>query len=60
MADKKPRKRKLKYQPNPLSCGAQHVAVVRNGDLYTWGRASHGRLVKIVCLTLYVTNMILT
>ena len=47
MADKKPRKRKLKYQPNPLSCGAQHVAVVRNGDLYTWGRASHGRLVKI-------------
>ncbi|XP_063404631.1 uncharacterized protein LOC134688085 isoform X2 [Mytilus trossulus] len=38
------RRRKLKYQMKLVSCGAQHVGVVRNGDLYTWGRASHGRL----------------
>lgn len=37
------RRRKLKYQMKLVSCGAQHVGVVRNGDLYTWGRASHGR-----------------
>ncbi|XP_052092114.1 uncharacterized protein LOC127728604 isoform X1 [Mytilus californianus] len=43
-SDIKLRKRKLKYQMKLVSCGAQHVGVVRNGDLYTWGRASHGRL----------------
>ncbi|KAK7102561.1 hypothetical protein V1264_020760 [Littorina saxatilis] len=26
------------------SCGSHHTAVVRDGDLYTWGRTAHGRL----------------
>ena len=25
------------------SCGSHHTAVVRDGDLYTWGRTLHGR-----------------
>lgn len=36
--------RKLSCRPMPVGAGHQHVALVRNGDLYTWGRTSHGRL----------------
>ncbi|CAG5123144.1 unnamed protein product, partial [Candidula unifasciata] len=36
--------RKLSVQFQPVSCGPKHSAVVRNGDLYTWGRSQQGRL----------------
>nr|XP_022297301.1 uncharacterized protein LOC111106775 isoform X2 [Crassostrea virginica] len=39
-----PRRRHLSFQPRPIGSGPQHVGVVRNGELYTWGRTSQGRL----------------
>ncbi|XP_062596419.1 uncharacterized protein LOC134257846, partial [Saccostrea cucullata] len=39
-----PRRKRLSYQPRPIGAGPQHVALVRNGDLYTWGKTSQGRL----------------
>ncbi|XP_055999241.1 uncharacterized protein LOC125654012 isoform X3 [Ostrea edulis] len=39
-----PRRKRLSYQPRPIGAGPQHVALVRNGDLFTWGRTSQGRL----------------
>ncbi|XP_005100274.1 uncharacterized protein LOC101858037 isoform X2 [Aplysia californica] len=37
-------RRRLSVQAQLLCGGAKHSAVVRNGDLYTWGRSLQGRL----------------
>ncbi|KAL8577369.1 hypothetical protein ACOMHN_038273 [Nucella lapillus] len=37
-------RQQLALQFSPASCGSHHAAVVRDGDLYTWGRTSYGRL----------------
>ncbi|GAB1599590.1 uncharacterized protein LOC115226128 [Argonauta hians] len=34
----------LKVQPSFIGCGNSFVAMVRNGDLYTWGRSNSGCL----------------
>lgn len=36
--------KKLLYQSTLIGCGTYHVALVRNGDLYVWGRARAGCL----------------
>ncbi|KAL3853004.1 hypothetical protein ACJMK2_016594 [Sinanodonta woodiana] len=35
---------KLSCSPSPIGCGQSHAAVVINGDLFIWGKASQGRL----------------
>ncbi|KAK3101004.1 hypothetical protein FSP39_000154 [Pinctada imbricata] len=44
--DNKPEvtRQRLLCKPYPIGAGHQHVALVRDGDLYTWGRNSNGRL----------------
>ncbi|KAJ8301898.1 hypothetical protein KUTeg_020885 [Tegillarca granosa] len=44
--EKKPveKRRRIPCRPQPIGCGHQHVAMVRNGDVYTWGKTSNGRL----------------
>ncbi|KAL5013415.1 hypothetical protein ScPMuIL_007685 [Solemya velum] len=37
-------RRRLACRPSPIGCGPWHVAVIKNGNLYTWGRAQKGRL----------------
>ncbi|XP_076469360.1 uncharacterized protein LOC143299801 isoform X3 [Babylonia areolata] len=37
-------RQQLALQFQPASCGSYHAAVIRDGELYTWGRTSHGRL----------------
>lgn len=37
-------KRRLALQFSPMDCGTCHSAVIRDGDLYTWGRTKLGRL----------------
>ncbi|XP_064605669.1 uncharacterized protein LOC135470577 [Liolophura sinensis] len=37
-------RRLLALQPWPIGCGQNHAAIVRNGDVYTFGRSQSGRL----------------
>ncbi|KAK7503604.1 hypothetical protein BaRGS_00005143, partial [Batillaria attramentaria] len=37
-------KRHLSLQFSQVACGTCHAAVIRDGDLYTWGRTKLGRL----------------
>ncbi|XP_041350104.1 uncharacterized protein LOC121369224 isoform X2 [Gigantopelta aegis] len=57
-------KRKLALQPSLIGCQSSHAALIRDGDLYTWGNSRHGRLghgdlvaEKSVCLPCRVETL---